>query len=157
MELPVVPGRASDVILASNPEFKAVTVAGAFVTVAVTAVPLELMVIMVWPALFVVIAIYVAAEPLPTVVERPGVSVSVAGPRVIKSPSDTVGCAPGKAVKPGFDPVVPCCICCGPALPGADCVLSPGADVAGAGLEGWEPGFAMCEIMSVNRSLPDGY
>lgn len=71
------------VMLASKTVFSSVTVAGAFVIVAVTAVPLELIVMKVWLALSVCRAISVISEPVPTVVERPGVSVRVAEPRVI--------------------------------------------------------------------------
>lgn len=76
-------GRAAVVMLASNPVRGLVTVAGASVMVAVTAVPLELTVINVFPEASVVIATYVAVGPFPSTDDKPGVSVRTADPRVI--------------------------------------------------------------------------
>lgn len=81
-----VAGRAASVMLASNPVFGKVTIANAFVIVAVTAVPLELMVTIVCPVPSVLMPTNVASEPEPTVVEREGVRVSVAEPRVMTPP-----------------------------------------------------------------------
>lgn len=78
-------------ILASKPVFGSVTMADTVLTVAVTAMPLELTVTSVLPAASVVIAINVKSEVGPMVVEMPGVSVSVAEPSVIELPGATPG------------------------------------------------------------------
>lgn len=90
------PGRASSLILASNPVLDAldVIVVFAFVTIAVIAVPLELMMIIVDPLALVLIATAVASEPVPTVVDRPGVKVRVALPSVIGAPTAREDCEP---------------------------------------------------------------
>lgn len=75
------------VMLASKPVLGIVTVAGAFVIVAVIAVPLELMVMMVWLALSVWMAMSVVSVPVPTTVDRPAVSEIVAEPRVMVLPT----------------------------------------------------------------------
>lgn len=78
-------------MLASRPDFALVRVVGAFVIVAVTAVPLEETVMRVCPIEFVVIATKVAVGPLPSMEVRPGVSVRVAEPRVIWPSAVIVG------------------------------------------------------------------
>jgi hypothetical protein len=75
------------VMLASKPVLGIVTVAGAFVIVAVIAVPLELMVMIVWLALSVWMAMSVVSVPVPTTVDRPAVSEIVAEPRVMVLPT----------------------------------------------------------------------
>lgn len=71
--------------MASKPDLGAVNVMAVFATVALIAVPLELITIIVWPTLFVVIATTVAAVPVPIVVESPGVRAKVAAPMVMCS------------------------------------------------------------------------
>lgn len=78
-----VPGRAAVVMVESYCVFNCVMVAGAFVIVAVTAVPLELTVMRVCPVSLVVMATYVAVVPSPIVEDKPGVSVRTDDPRVI--------------------------------------------------------------------------
>jgi hypothetical protein len=63
------------------------------VTVAVTAVPLELTVIKVCPALLVAMPRNVACVPAPTVVDKPGERVSVVDSRVMMPPVASVGWA----------------------------------------------------------------
>jgi hypothetical protein len=92
-----------------------VTVAAAFVTVAVIAVPLEDSVMIVSPAVPEAISMYVAVGFEPTVVDSPGVRRRVAPPTVIDATGGPVGRTPGAAVMLGF--AVPCCI---------GCELSPG-------------------------------
>lgn len=89
-----VAGRATAVTLPPNSFLcDTVVVVGALVTVAVTAVPLELTTIVVFPELSVVMATNVAALPVPTVVDNPGVRARVAdGPSVTRVPIVTVGC-----------------------------------------------------------------
>lgn len=89
------------VILASNPVFGMVTVAGAFVMVAVMAVPLELMVMIVWLALSVWIAMSVVSVPVPTTVDRPAVSDIVAVPRVMVLPTAMLSCGEVVCTAPG--------------------------------------------------------
>jgi hypothetical protein len=96
-----------------------VRVVGAFVTVAVIAVPLDESVIVVRPAVSETIAMYVAAGPDPIVVDRPGVSVRVAPPSVTDWPSTTVGCVPGAGVMLGLGITVLWGTCCGFSSPGA--------------------------------------
>lgn len=88
-----IPLPALFVTLASNPVFGNVTVAGAFVIVAVIAVPLELMVMIVWLALSVWMAMRVVSVPVPTTVDRPAVSDIVAEPRVMMLPTAILSCA----------------------------------------------------------------
>ena len=95
------PRPPSPVILASHPLFGSVTVAGALVIVAVIAVPLELMVMIVWLALSVWMAMSVVSVPVPTMMERPGVSDSVAEPRVMALPTFKLSCGVAVFVAPG--------------------------------------------------------
>lgn len=85
-EVSLSPGFAMSVISASKPVLGVVTVTAVLVTVALTAVPLELTTMIVCPAALVVINTAVAPSPVPTVVDNPGVSVKVAPSRVIASP-----------------------------------------------------------------------
>lgn len=71
-------------MLASNPVFGNVTMVGTVLTVAVTATPLELIVTRVTPAASVLMASNVASVFVPSMVDRPGVNVSVAEPSVMQ-------------------------------------------------------------------------
>lgn len=79
-----------------------VTVVGAFVIVAVTAVPLELTVTRVCPLSSVEMATKVAAGPSPITDERPGVSVRTAEPKVICPPTRIEGASPPEDVDIGL-------------------------------------------------------
>ena len=89
------------VMLASNPVLDIVTVAGAFVIVAVIAVPLELIVMIVWLALSVWMAISVVSVPVPTTVDSPTVSDIIADPRVIVLPTAILSCGEVVWTAPG--------------------------------------------------------
>lgn len=100
-------------MLASNPvpDLDLVIVVGTFVTVAVTAVPLELTVIKVSPASSVEMAINVADAPSPSTEDKPGVRVRIAEPRVICPPAVITGTdCTGVIARAAFAPGV-CCVC----------------------------------------------
>jgi hypothetical protein len=100
-------------MLASKPVFGKVTVAGALDTVAVTAIPFELIVTRVMHVESVVKPMNVASVSGSMVVEKPGVSVNIAESIVIKPPTAIVACCGPASVPLGIRGPEVICDCAG--------------------------------------------
>jgi hypothetical protein len=147
------------VMLAPSAALDLVRVAGAFVIVAVTAVPLEETVMSVCPPASVVIAMYVAVAPSPSTDDKPGVRVRTADPKVIWPPAVTAGTGSGGDVD-GPGPASVACWDWTFALDWEEPVSSLGSVSLVVGRlwsVGFDPtpvndtGTPMCDTMSLNK------